>query len=303
MFINIPDNYSSLWGELIFEYNSTLDTDIVMSVVDEFSGETIAVKKFYSSTDAKINITPLLFETMLPQPYFLSSGAVAPSVGFPKISVNAGGQSSGELLFTYARKGVEPPIMLTTMPTSRLLARGESDYITLIAPSGTTIKYRIEGVGLSADSAPLYQNSITSINGGARQIRIVADEYADEYSSIKVTLLSDDQEFGQVNYAFSELCGASYRVAWISSQGSIEHYTFPVVEEQVRLSSGAIEKSLRSAYGTAQEIDALSEIVSSPTVWRATQEGYTKLELLTTQIATRREGTLTIANVKVVEYD
>ncbi len=301
MFINIPNNYSSMWGELTFEYNSTLDSDIVITVKDEITEEVVAVKKFYSSTDAKINVAPILFDTMLPTATKMDSGVTTPTVGFPKISVLAGSDTTDTLTFTYAREAVEPPIVLTTMSSNRLLYPNESDSITVLVAAGATIKSYIEGTPLSEQSAPLYATTISSVDGGVRVITINADDYNDEYSALKVILYADDIAFGEINYTLSSDSAPGYRVAWISSMGSIEHYTFPIIEEQVRMSSGATTISLRSAYGTAQEIDALGDIITSPTIWRVTSQDYTTVELLTTELATRQSGSLTIANIKLSE--
>lgn len=302
MFINIPNNFASMWGELNFEYSCTDDTDIVIEIINDVTDETIGVKKFYSSSSAKVNVAPLIFDSMLPEATSrTTSGISLPSTGFPRIRVTADSTSSDTLQFTYATEQVQAPSLLTTLPTNRLLYAGESDQVAVAAPKGTALTYKLYCDPISSGTTQYYSSGYGSIDGGARVFTLNADEFNDKYYSATLIFLSDDEEIDRVNYSLSGDSTPGYRVAWLSTQGSIEHYTFPFVAEQSRLSSGGVTKSLRSAYGTAEQIEALSEIVSSSKVWRVDGQSYTPIEVVTTEQIISKDGALSIANIKILE--
>ncbi len=301
MFINIPNNYSSMWGELIYEYNSTDDTNLVVQLRDDMTDEIVAVKKFYSTSDLKLNVAPLLFNSMIPQASYSTSGVATCERGFPKISLIIGSESSSSRRFTYASGVVEPPLLLTTMPTGRMLSAHQCDSLTILLPEESTFAAAIKCSEIGGDGTMESVATWSSSAGGAICVTINADDYCQFYDQMSVILWCDSTQFAEVNYALSADQAAGYRVAWISTQGSIEHYTFPIIEEQVRLNSGATTYSLRSAYGTAHELEALAEILSSPTIWRADEDSYTTIELLTTELTMRSEGALMVANFKISE--
>ncbi|MFI3331896.1 MAG: hypothetical protein SNI51_00185 [Rikenellaceae bacterium] len=299
MFINIPNNYSSMWGELIYEYNSTDDTDLVVEIQDDTTDETTGVKKFYSTSSLKLNVAPLLFESMLPEPQPLVTGISTPERGFPKISIIIDSESSLSRRFTYAKEEVEPPLMLSTMPNDRLLAVSECDSISILLPEDGVLTATLEGYTIEGEGSLESISTWVDSSGGAKIVTINGDDYSDSYESLKLSLYCDNTLFEQVNYTLSADEANGYRMAWISSMGSIEHYTFPVVEEVVQLSSGGTTRTLRSAYGTAQELEALSEILFTTTLWRVNATTYTPIELLTTELPLRQDGALRIANFKI----
>ncbi len=303
MFINTPENFSSMWSELTFEYSTTEDSDIELTVIDTTTSETLGVKKFYSSSTAKINIAPMLLDSMMPTPVRKSSSILTTSdSGFPSIRVVAqDGSSSGDKIFTYAKEVVATPALLTSQPLERILYPTECDSVAIVAPEGGSLKYQLWAYPRDESAVILLQTGLASVNGGARVFYINADQYAEDYKMVSVELIWGTTTVGIVHYTLEREPTAGYRVAWISSKGSIEHYTFPVVVDKSVDSDAAVSYSLRSAYSTSERHEALSEIISSPKVWRATESGYTQIECTTDELYVRQDGALSIANIKVKE--
>ncbi len=302
MFINIPNNFSSLWGELIYEYNSTEEKDIVIEILDTESEETLGVKKFYSSSSAQLNLAPILFETALPKSSQLQfSSTITAAYGFPSVSLTDGDSSCETRTFTFADSSISAPATLSSMPENRLLCAGERDIITIVAKEASQLSYTITGTRSSDGESVTLQKSNYSISSQAIQHSIVADSYSSTYQAIYYTLYYGSEAIATRNYSLSSEAAAGYRVAWLSKRGSIEHYTFPIIEEQNYLSSGATTRTLRSAYGTAEEVEALSEIISSPCVWRVSGDEYSAIEILTTEQQIRSLGELMIVTIKVQE--
>ncbi len=302
MFINIPNNFSSMWGELIYEYNSTDESDILIEILDTESEETLGVKKFYSSSSAQLNLAPILFETSLPEASQLQfSSTITAACGFPSVALSDGDTSCEVRTFTFADSTISAPAALSSMPENRLLCKGERDIITIIAEDLAQLSYTITATRLSDGESVTLQKDSYSISSQALQHTISADSFSATYQALYYTLYSGGEAIASRNYTLSSEATTGYRVAWLSKRGSIEHYTFPVVEEQNYLSSGATTRTLRSAYGTAEEVEALSEIISSPCVWRVSGDEYSELEILTTEQQIRSLGELMIVTIKVQE--
>ncbi|MFR9503438.1 MAG: hypothetical protein SNH73_03170 [Rikenellaceae bacterium] len=303
MFINTPDNYSSMWGELPFEYNTTDDTDIVVNIYDAGSDELLGVKKFYSSTTAKLDLAPLLFDSMLPVVSAEDEGEVAtPTFGFPHIRLEAEESATADLTFTYATSKVEPPLLLTTMPCERLLYSDERDVVVVIAPAGSALSYSLCAEPRDQSASTLSKSGVMASDGGVRSYTLMASDYCIDYTLLTLSFFCDGDLIGEVSYNLIDSAASGYRLAWISSMGSIEHYTFPTVVDRVRMSDGSTKLNLRSAYGLEQEVVALSEIVGAARVWSATlEEGYSSVEVTTEEQYIRQDGALMVANIQIKE--
>ncbi len=302
MFINIPNNYSSMWGELTYEYNCATSTDIVLDIESAESGESLGVKKFYSSTSAKLNVAPMLFESMLPDVGNIEfTTTLSQAEGFPKISLSVGSESCDERVFCYSQQPLSAPAVVTTMPLNRLLRAHEVDLITFIANEGSTIKYILSAVAQAGGAEIELASEEVVASGSAMQISIAADDFIEEYSTLYCTLYCDGDILAKCGYTLGDSLLQTYRVAWISSKGSIEHYSFPAITSRSYLNSGATVRSLRSAYGTAAEVEALSEILSSPKVWRADGDEYREVEVLTKEQQILSEGVLAVAQIEIRE--
>ncbi len=306
MFTNIPNNYSSMWGELIFEYNSSTESDVVINIYDALTSTLLGVKIFYSCSSAKITIAPLIFDSMFPSIEATPITYVNnPISGFPRIVLFTDSTSTEELIFTYSKSAVAAPMFLTTMPLERIIYAGEQDRVVVIAPEDSSISYKIAGTKIGEEESQSIYTGVPNTKGRLKIFTFVASDYAEDYETIEATFFYDQVEIGTVRYSLNSEQSTGYRLAWLSSHGSIEQYTFPIIASKSRLSSGATALSLRSAYGREQEIEALSEIVSAAKVWHFDTEKsiYKEVEVTTTEQYIRQEGALSIINIEVQEYD
>ncbi len=302
MFINIPNNYSSMWGELTYEYNCTDESDLLIQIEESNTGESLGVKKFYSSNSAKLNISHILFETLLPNAQNLSySDSFITSPNYPSITLRCGEQSCESRTFSYAREPLFESSVITSMPFERILYKGEYDFINTVAPEGSTVSYQLGGVRIDDAQEEIFQVGSTISQGQPLQFAIYADAYSEEYYTAFCEISIDGKCIGRYHYALLGEPSNGYRVAWVSSAGSIEHYTFPIVVKDSYNSLAQRTTQLRSAYGTAAEVEALAEIISSPVVWRVEGMDYSPLEMLTTEQTLRSEGSLMVTNIEVRE--
>ncbi|MFI3280610.1 MAG: hypothetical protein R3Y44_01420 [Rikenellaceae bacterium] len=302
MFVNIPENFSTMCKPVVYEYTSDEQGDIVIEIINERTSEQLVVKKFYSSTSAKVNIAPLIFDTMLPHPSTVTLAEDWDACyKYPRITVKVGSETTAKRYLTYSKREIEAPQLITTMPPNRLLHSCDFDSLTVVVPDGAQASFSLSGLPREGGDEVDISTTNCGYNTLLHPFLIDASLYACSYSTLRVKFYTDTELQREINYSLSPDKCSGYRVAWISSYGAIEHYTFPIVVDQGYLNSGATVKTLRSAYGSATEIEALSEILSSPKVWRYSDGEYTEIELLTTEQEIRRDGALMIATLKIKE--
>ena len=103
--------------------------------------------------------------------------------------------------------------------------------------------------------------------------------------------------------------------AWRSSAGGIEHYTFPVEKsesvETIRQRAYGAEGHLVartraerrtvlvSAYEPRATLEGLSEVLSSPDVWLAEDDGYTAVDVVTEKSVLHRHGAVTCLEIEI----
>lgn len=111
---------------------------------------------------------------------------------------------------------------------------------------------------------------------------------------------------GTVCYTLIPSPQGSVRLAWRSSAGSIEHYTFPVVRETTvetvrreahgpdgRTAAGAVQErqhTLVSAYEAPRVLEALAELHATPSLWIAQADGYIPADIVPETLVVRRHG-------------
>ncbi len=309
MFINIPDNYSSLWGELVYNFAISEPEDLLVEIVNADDDTVIAVKKFYSSSEIKFNIARIIRQNILPYPTKSSTGFALAKSGFIRVYVRIGDVESSTRSYILAHDTPAVfPATLTTMPECRVLNSGESDSIFVITRSGNL---SVATVKVAARDPSDYNDISTTFFSSSRFeefsiLTINADDYNENYQSIDVTIDSSSAGGKHIYYTLTPPAYAQkgYRVAWLSSEGSIECYTFPLVSDVKRLSDGGLSRTLRSAYGTEEEIEALSEIIYSVKVWHILDDGSSEeIEVTTNEYPVVVEGTLSIANIEIKERD
>lgn len=182
---------------------------------------------------------------------------------------------------TISCNGIETdytPFIPTTMGESRQIARNELDHICIYSTPGSVISARI-----TSDAGDEIDVERSAVKGALNFIFSAAD-LASNAQTATVTLYADDEEFATYNYTINPIRKSGVRLAWCSTAGSIEFYTFPIAEQiTARVSKntfdtgttesgvldGIITKQMRlvSDFETKQVLDPLSEIIAASKVW------------------------------------
>lgn len=289
-FTALPRMFDSTAGELIYTIEG-LDTAHYTSVriMDTRRGRTLAIKRFYRTATATVNVAPAARTAIRFTPLSGPTGIYPTAERSAQIAVDAAGERSPVRLFTAGSGLPGPPSVLTTLPARRTLARGEYDELTLLVPDNCLVELtrRFSDGRSVAESFQLL--SVTCSEPVAFLVR--SDQYVSDTECLEVAIRSGGEVFRTFTYNFVTRPVGSRRIAWRSSHGSIEHFTFPAEKELVQavgqdnvpvrqeavFGQRTRILTLLSGYQPRTEIAALAEIVRSPDVWIATGSGYVRV--------------------------
>ncbi len=302
-FTSIPDDLAPLSRPVVYAFDTETDPAAVeVLALDPFSGESIAAKRFFDSSTGSFDLARPLRCRIRYAPESGPTGFVDPAARTAAVVVKIGGEQSPQRRFFDAATRPETAGPATTMPLERIIARSESDEITVLAGTGVTI-------GVTAESA----GSATVRNFFAREhgfipFRLNTSDF-EGAKRLSVEIRERDAVIGTVAYTVVEPSEGSCRIAWRSAAGSIEHYTFPVeleataAVERPRIlgadgayrtvaARGECRRTLLSAYEPQAVIEALGGIIAAPQVWIVEGGVYRPVDITDLSAAVRRHHTL-----------
>ena len=272
-FTSLPEMFSSVFGPLAYTFSNAAETELFLEILSTRDGSRIGSKRFYNTPTGTLNIAPMVRKNIRFVP---SSGA--------------------------AHDSVKPARILTTMPSHRIIAYGESDEITCCIPGQHTVTVTSD---ITAEA--LTYNAI----GGEELtlFRLNTRSFLPSVGTITVRIATAGQTVAEIGYTVVPKCDEGCRIAWRSRAGSIEHYTFPVVKsvvqkirkEQVLTDDAGYEDisirnerttTLASAFEPAAVIEALAEIAASPQVWKIDGDKYEEVDILIREQTIGRHGSL-----------
>ncbi len=294
MFESIPANFSSLFSELNYTFVTSESRDITLSICDAHSQQLCGSKRVYGSCTATVNIAPIIREYALP--------VVAKSQSGFTESYNAGviavvveeeqGESAESRTFLLARGCTQEGEILTTLPMDRTIVSGESDMITIRCQQGASLTARVSYYAYQGDESILVQSfQIDDVESGVAIFNFLMDDQLSsvELESVRVEFEQVDSdgvssELGRINYIVIDPPQTPLRLAWISSAGSIEHYTFPKIDKIIRGVDAKLQLSISSALETSAVRRTLSEILCSQRVWLDRGDSYEQVGVVSTTI-------------------
>ncbi len=280
MFTTYPQSYESLYSELTYSYLSSSDSDdITLFIVNSTTDEVLGVKKFYSTSTAELNIAPLVRRYALPEVVVAETGFIEEAnSGSIEISLaDSSGTTSDARCFTISRESESEVGLLSTIPTTyRGISSGEREMLTLrVDPDeGITVEVR-QYIGDQEEVSSETSYTLGAQSSGFATFSFVAEAIDEESASerVEIVVTQDDVQIAMVEYIIIDSPIDPLRVAWISSRGSIEHYTFPMATQRSLDSELQQTLTLRSALENYSMRRAIAEIVSSPKVWVEQESG------------------------------
>ncbi len=300
MFINIPENYSSTSSELLYTFETTAETDLTFEVRVGAEQELIAVKKFYNTSCATLNAAPLVRYYTQPLLSDLSGDIYLPQQSCSKVVVSCGETQSDERFFTTATMNCEYPMLMSSMAIRRAISRGEVDTLLWRVTPNTEAEVILECCDHDGEQTQ-WSTSLMSDERGVVEFCLKCDDLGAETNMVQVFLKSEGRVIETLIYVIVPKGYGACRLAWISSYGAIEHYTFARTSQKSHKCDGSIIRSIISAYESRDMVEAIAEIISSPAVWVHDVGGYKRVEVLTDELVTYRDGLMTLVELKIEE--
>ncbi len=282
MFTTYPQNYESLYSELVYNFSNSSDSDDYSDIditISESNDETpLYVKRFYSTSTAELNIAPMVRNFAYPNVYSGEMGFVNDthngSIGI--VVASDDGSECETRIFTLSRQAENEIGLVSTLPERlRTISLGESELLSFrVDPtkmSIATLEQYVEGQRESIARTTFYAGVQQS---GFARFNLVANKLSDVSPDvIRLGIMQGESMVANVYFIVIDKPLEPTRVAWISSRGSIEHYTFPVATERNIASDGVATLTLSSAYETYDIRRALVEIIEAPKVWVVDDSG------------------------------
>lgn len=229
-FTQIPQQYAPLGGELRYTVTAAAAGTIDLRITDTGSADLIGARRFAGSASVSFDAAPCLRRAIRFSPVTGSTGFHVAEGRCIAAVVEAGMTPAGETDPANGEKAVSPertflprrnivaaPALLTAMPSVRTISPGESDELTLLCDEACTITVTAQ----AGDSATA--ESYRTKSGGVLVFRLDTRDFPDAE-----TLTVDAGKCGSVSYTVVPTVSGGRRLAWRSSAGSIEHYTFPI---------------------------------------------------------------------------
>ena len=303
--LSSPSNYASFAASAPFRIKgSAADalTTVDALLEDADTGRVLAARrlKLDSAAEAVFDAAPVLRRAMTLQPAAGATGLAAADDCMFNVRLRVGDACTDSVLLLCTRPSFNGFSLLTTMPGRRTLRRGEYDRLLFFAMADFTLRIEAQ----QADGTVQTFRHEWNGSGGLVALRLRTADFGAGVTAIRV--LSGSTSL--VEYEVSEPSDEGLRLAWRSSLGTVEHYTFPAVVRRtevtgnrtVRLADGTCtlsgeshtELTLRSRCEPSATVRALAEAATSPQVWADGGDAgvYTAVTVATQQVATHTFG-------------
>lgn len=304
LFTKTPGDCVPLYGAIVFAFgDQEAPRDLKVELYDARSDQLLFTKRFNQTNCGEINVAPLLRRLVRWEPTTRETGFVGAGGRELRIRVVVEDAEATCTVVPTLPDVEQPEVLFSTLPTSRVLVRGESEELLLAGSVGRAelLLYTPWEKTHTLYRAPL--------GGDMRLFWLNSSEWPEGVCRAELRIFSlVGQELATIHYTLIEPTAESLRVAWVSSLGSIEHYTFPVVEEVTlldqqeaqTLADGSTRRlsarwgwrqRLTSAYEQQQVISALAEIATSQQLWWVDDEGlYHPVSVLPEPLTVERHG-------------
>lgn len=310
-FTQIPQQYAPLGQAARYIVKHDTETDIDIRIFDPADDTVLAARRFAAVSGAEFDIAPALRRALHFAPASNGTGFVTPAGRSVTAQVKAFETDDEEVSITSASRTFLPgdaapsgASLRTTMPLERLIPEGSGDELTLFAESPCAVT--VTATAADSVTAQRYQ----STSRGLQPFRLDTRDFP-EAETISV----DAGECGTVVYTIVPAREEAVRLAWRSSAGSIEHYSFPIVRETalgvdktraegpdgvvVAATKSVREMRLASAFERAEVLEALSGLIEAPEVWLVGEEGYLPVDVATDAVTIRQHGSMRCLEVTI----
>ena len=138
-FTSLPEMFSSVFGPLAYTFSNAAETELFLEILSTRDGSRIGSKRFYNTPTGTLNIAPMVRKNIRFVPSSGMTGFCNSESRSASVQLAVGTTYSEVRTFVAAHDSVKPSRILTTMPSHRIIAYGESDEITCCIPGQHTV--------------------------------------------------------------------------------------------------------------------------------------------------------------------
>lgn len=309
----ISSDFTPLHQGLLFGIDTESDTpsDLVVEIINVATDEVLATQLLRGVVTAEVNVAPYLapFTEYVPDLYGVSGFKEAPT---RECAIRVGDEMSDTLLIS-TNKSLHPAhTMVTAMPKLRSISRGEIDELLFLGEREDNFAAIIK-----TDTNDYIDLDYTTVTGAAI-LTISPDDFNNDVSSIEVEVSQNGFPLATLRYTLRSQHKGGCRLAWLSEEGSIERYTFPVVTKRVckadklhigvgenrRVVRSSLEEefSLVSRYEPRATIESLAHIISATRVWIEHPLGHREVAIKSSVIDSNLFGEPVCIELVISEY-
>lgn len=306
-FTSLPEAYAPFGAALRYSLTNPSGSNLQIAVRRD-DGTLLGTKQFLAATSCDIDIAPMLRHSLEMTPLAFDSGFYSGARRCLTVEVEASNDEetilSERRTFTATTEPIQRPSLLTTLPTKRLITPDGYDELTFVAEEP------LEAIVTSSAGYHTAIESFASSTGGMQLFCLHASDFP-RAERIVVEVGS----IATIEYTVVPAIEGMQHVAWRSSAGSIEHYTFPTTE-RVNLETTkryhrsptarhahctSIEERMQlcSNYETPAMMRALGEVLTSEQVWLLRGEEYEAVDVVTPAAELHRHGTLRRLSIEI----
>lgn len=311
-FTQSPPPFAPLAGRLEYAVEHDTPATIDIRIIRATDGTLLGAKRFAATDHAEFDIAPYLRSTLRFSPttgktgLYSADDRTVTAIVEATAEDNSGEKSSATseaCTFLSCSTAIDTSAWLTTLPASRLIPAGAAEELTLLAGTPQTITVTARSPRQTTTRHYPIEEA------GIHLFRLDTCDFPEAEM-----LIVDAETCGRIVYSVCRPPSDGVRIAWRSSAGSIEHYTFPIessalfITEKQRaygtdghtaLIRHERRRTLRSALEIRAMLEALAEIAASPEVWLVENEEYTPVDVAAAQHTVYRHGALSAIEIEI----
>ena len=270
-------------------------------LTDADSGTVLATRRIHldNNGSARFDAAPVLRRSFVLRPAAGASGlAVAEDCRF-RVVLSVGAVRSKAVTLLSTEPDINALTLISGMSAKRTIRYGESDRLIFYSQSDFTVSIEVQ-----TPSGTKHYSYNWKGDAGLVALRLRTTDF--DPAAQRITVMANRTTAAE--YTVEPSTADSVRLAWRSTAGVVEHYTFPIVVRRtlvsgrrtVRLADGTctvagsehVEAVLRSAYENAATVATIAEAAISPQVWVVDGDTgeYISVDVLTQQVATHSFG-------------
>lgn len=301
---NFPKPYQSAFREACFTLDGAqTDGNTDVGIFASGVAEPLGVKRLYGTGAKSVNVAPYLRRLFSPEPLCAKPHAIYEAAGrVVSCRVEVPGFSSAAVPLTFGTEDAPTDAALSARGERVVIRPGERDELSVIASGGRVepaVLFSVGGVEHRDDSYYAFMTSkpvvmvVDADVAGATFERLTGLP-AEEMTEFTVELALGEAVVRR-RYAVDRTSRGGVRLAWVNRFGAVDCYTFPVVAEKrisgerTRILSAGGYRTVATASETSEVLvsdqcdtatgEWLSEIWSSPVVWRIAGSEFERVEV------------------------